>query len=147
MKLNWKKAAGAMGLLVLAGASMFALAQSGSLSSKLEQRINFFSQRGYIQIQSRSGDLDEGYGRNHYFTLLQGWEYRVVAVCDDDCDDLDLALYDGSERRVDIDDSSDDWPLVGTSPRLSEQYRLRVDMAGCTLEPCGYSLAVLARRR
>lgn len=147
MKLNLKKTMLTAGLMALAGASLLALAQSDSLSGKLDRRVSYYNGQGYTLMQTRSGDLEEGYGRSHYFTLNQGWEYRLVAVCDADCDDLDLALYDGDDLEVDRDWEPDDFPLVSARPRLNDVYRLRVDMAACDLEPCGYRVAVLARRR
>lgn len=68
----------------------------------------------------------------------------VVGVCDADCDDLDLELFDqyGSVAR---DFEADDVPLLNVRPRSGGTYRLRVTMASCSSAPCWYGIGVFGR--
>lgn len=46
------------------------------------------------------GFLDAGEKEDTRISLKAGLSYAFVAVCDDDCDDVDLALYDQAGRKV-----------------------------------------------
>lgn len=60
--------------------------------------------------------------------LLQGED--VYATCDDDCQDLDLFLYDDSGALVDADDQIDAFPIV-TAP-YEGTFVVKVAMPSCT---------------
>jgi len=68
--------------------------------------------------------------------------YQIVAVCDEDCGDIDLFLYDERGNLVDDDETTDDYPIVGVSPKISQEYTLKVKMYKCDIEPCRFAIAV-----
>lgn len=55
-----------------------------------------------------------GNGGNDDITLnlRKGTSYVIVGVCDDDCKDMDLKLYDDNGRLVDSDTAADDTPIA-----------------------------------
>lgn len=93
-------------------------------------------------------DLEEG-GRSEYeYTLTRGATYRFFGVCDEDCDDLDLVVYDAQGNRVASDFGSDDRPVVNfTVPRRASaaDYTVAVRMASCEYNPCQFAVGHLRR--
>lgn len=74
--------------------------------------------------------------------LASGVEQLVVGVCDVDCPDLDLHVYDDRGEVVAQDVQSDALPMVRIWPAPGRQYRARVDMVHCDEEPCFYGLQI-----
>ncbi|HAK00535.1 MAG TPA: hypothetical protein DCM62_10975 [Bacteroidales bacterium] len=68
-------------------------------------------------------------------------KYYILGVCDNDCSDLDLKLY-SSSTLLDEDIMSDNYPLVSVTPNADGQFRVNVIMAGCTVSPCRYGIAI-----
>ena len=77
-------------------------------------------------------------------TLAPGSDYTLLGVCDEDCNDLDLALYQGNEEIV-ADATTDDWPILKVTPSSSGDYRVKVTMYECSTNSCGYQLSVWSR--
>ncbi|MET0181456.1 MAG: hypothetical protein ABW199_01075 [Caulobacterales bacterium] len=77
--------------------------------------------------------------------LQAGVTYRVFAVCDNDCSDVDLEVYDPSGAFVGRDISTTDIPYVEVTPTAAGQYMARIWLAACESEPC-YVAARLYRR-
>ena len=95
--------------------------------------------------KSGTGSLRHGRERSHYFTLRKGMEYQIVGVCDNDCRDLDLKLYDENDNLIDKDFDSDDYPVVKVRPRRTAKFRAVAQMESCSANPCGYVLTVLEK--
>ena len=49
-------------------------------------------------------------------TLRAGVNYIIVAVCDQDCGDIDLRLFDENRKFIDEDMDSDAVPVVSVTP-------------------------------
>lgn len=79
------------------------------------------------------------------FQLKSGREYFIAAVCDQDCSDLDLKLYDENDNVIAEDELVDDAPIVRVSPRWSGNFRLTVTMYDCGNAPCFYGVSVMGR--
>ena len=92
--------------------------------------------------------IDSTYdGRSDYITinLRGGVSYGIVGVCDSDCRDLDLHLYNSSGNRIDYDTQSDDTPIVTVTPYRSGTYQVRVNIANCRSSLCYYGVGVFAQ--
>jgi hypothetical protein len=61
----------------------------------------------------------------------------LIGVCDEDCTDLDLAVFSGSGTKLGEDVDPDNSPLVAVRNH-SGPIRVRVTMASCTVAPCAY---------
>lgn len=79
---------------------------------------------------------------SYFFTLRGGTSYKIFAVCDGDCSDIDLKLYDENGNEVDKDILFDDKPLVTVSPKWTGRFKLRVTMAVCNIQPCKFGIGV-----
>lgn len=86
-------------------------------------------------------------GNSDYITLnlRAGTSYGIVGVCDDDCRDLDLVLYNSRGNRVAYDVDRDDKPVISIRPSRSGTYRLRVDMTSCRTNGCYYGVGVFGQ--
>jgi hypothetical protein len=77
--------------------------------------------------------------------LRSGVSYGFVGVCDGDCSDLDLKLYNASGGIIAADTATDDTPTVGVSSRYSGTYYLEVNMANCRTNYCYYGFGIFGR--
>ncbi len=86
-------------------------------------------------------------GRSDYITvnLSAGTSYGIVGVCDRDCRDLDIALYDSRGKRIASDLGDDDIPAITINPYSSGTYRVKVDMASCDTRNCYYGIGVFGK--
>jgi hypothetical protein len=91
---------------------------------------------------TNSGDLREGWHSDHTIRLSYGTEYVMRGICDEDCTDLDLKLYDSNGNLLDEDVEPDDTPIIVHTARYSGNYTLRVIMARCRIEPCKWETTV-----
>lgn len=93
----------------------------------------------------RMASLNDGRYDNYYFTLNRGYTYRIYAVCDGDCDDLDLCVFDENENEIDCDEESDDLPIISVTPKWTGRFRLWVKMYDCSVSPCRFGIAVFGK--
>jgi hypothetical protein len=92
-----------------------------------------------------NGSLDQDQEMRFPLSLREGIEYRMVGVCDNDCENLDLVLLDPEGREVDSDLLADAFPIVELTPQTGGEYRLAVNMVICTLEPCAFRVAIFGK--
>lgn len=78
------------------------------------------------------------------FRLRRGVRYALVGVCDQDCGDLDLRLFDPGDREIVKDVQKDDVPVVELIADKTGEYTLHVEMQECADQPCTYGVGVFA---
>lgn len=66
--------------------------------------------------------------------------YMAVAVCDDDCGDIDLAVFDEDEETIGSDFLVDAFPIVSFSVSRTGTYYFVASMAECSNEPCYFGI-------
>lgn len=111
---------------------------------QLEAAAEIFVDAGAEPLVWDSGALDEGYAEEFEVTLQEGFTYALVGVCDEDCSDLDLTLYDGDGYFVVEDTEVDDAPVIEFTVTRSGSFTLDVTMYTCGVEPCYYGVALFA---
>jgi hypothetical protein len=97
-----------------------------------------------LTTQIYTGKLGEDRNEEVSVRLRAGVRYAIVGVCDEDCKDLDLVLYNGSGRELASDIEEDDVPVVEVTPDRDGLYMARAVMANCGAEPCAYGLGLFA---
>ena len=117
-----------------------------TVRSQVSEHGDFLSSRGY----SMSGDVFDGNLKNNYYEdltikLQPGTSYAFMGVCDQDCRDIDLRLFDPDGDEVASDVRNDDWPIVSVMPSYTGTYTLRVEMASCSKDPCYYGIGVYTK--
>lgn len=81
----------------------------------------------------------------HTLKLEKGNNYRIFAVCDGDCGDIDLCLYDENDNRIDCDVLEDDKPIVDVAPKWTGNFRVKITIPECRVAPCRYGLGVFVK--
>jgi hypothetical protein len=135
-------------LAALAFAPLQAAAQSQWEQQVLEQirtASELFAPEGYSMVgDAQVGSLHDETSEDFRVTLQAGVAYILVGVCDNDCPDVDLMLFDDSGNEIDSDYETDAVPIVEVTPFRTQSYRVHVYMADCTSEPCFYGVGVYA---
>ena len=126
--------------------------QSNRLADIGASRMGLFKKElgelGYTQVgEDFGGTLGHEQGAEIPIPLEAGNEYRIGAVCDDDCMDLDLILRGPEGDTIASDILRDAFPVLVHSPAEDGEYNLTVHMAACFIEPCGFRVAAMSRAR
>lgn len=102
--------------------------------------------RGYeLTHNLEFANLRNGAYDDYYFTLERWNDYQIFSVCDGDCGDIDLRIYDENNNLVASDTKVDDNPMVAVSPKWTGSFRLRVTMYNCRYSPCKFAIAVFGK--
>ena len=112
----------------------------------LTRAAKTLSDKGYEQThETQIGSLADDDNESFNLTLHAGTTYALVGVCDNDCSDLDLVLYDADGDQVDSDVQTDDVPIVQVTPHETMRYRVKVMMAVLKTNPCWYGIGVYGK--
>lgn len=115
--------------------------------NRLAQVEQAFSAQGFQRLGEPSvGQLRQAQTADVPATLEAGMDYRVIGVCDNDCGDLDLVLFDQNNNLISQDELVDATPIVEVRPQWSGAFTLRARMHQCSVEPCYYALVLYGRR-
>jgi hypothetical protein len=102
------------------------------VSARLKQKPAAEWSRGMSTVgEPLTGSLVGEASARFTLTLSAGRSYAVVGLCDADCHDLDLRLFDPDGTEVNADVEPDDSPVVLVVPRRSGTYQVRAYMAEC----------------
>ena len=116
------------------------------VNSQLQSHEDNAADDGYRRMEgNRTGSMGVGDPESLSLSLQGGTEYKIVGVCDQDCSDLDLRLYDPNGNEVDEDVLADDIPILNATPGRSGTYRLQVIMVTCSTEPCFYGVGIYGK--
>lgn len=125
--------AGASGEYVDQVKSRLGMVQLAALSSGWEETHN-----------EKIDSLRQGGADTLTLNMRRGTSYKIITVCDDDCDDIDLKLYDEDGDLVSKDEDTSSYAVVDATPRWTGRYSLKVEMYKCSDSPCYYGVSVVA---
>ena len=134
---------------VTAGALLFApptvSAQANQwtrvVKAQIREHSSFLTDRGYeLATDVYQGSLHERESEYLEATLHAGTQYAFLGVCDQDCTDIDLRLFDPDGDETDNDIGTDDWPVVKVTPQVTGKYKIKVIMVACKTSPCFYGV-------
>lgn len=113
---------------------------------QLEAAVEMMGAEGYtLQGGFRGGALRSGAEETIRIDLQAGTSYAIIGVCDGDCSDMDFFLADPNGTAISQDIAEDDVPIVTAETTRAGSYQLRITMPGCSVDPCGYGVAVFAQ--
>ncbi|MES1202722.1 MAG: hypothetical protein ABUS57_14900 [Pseudomonadota bacterium] len=92
-----------------------------------------------------AGGLVQRASRTFPVTLRAGAEYEFVGVCDSNCHDLDLRLFDANNQLVAEDALNDDVPILHVRPRTTGVHNLAVSMYRCAGANCYFAVNVYSK--
>ncbi|KEO91801.1 hypothetical protein EH31_03770 [Erythrobacter longus] len=99
--------------------------------------------RGYAGSQVFNGGvLDERQTGELRYTLKGGERTIAIGLCDKQCKDIDLGVYDESGNEIASDRQEDAIPILELAPEEDGLAVFRVKMIRCDLEPCRYGIGV-----
>jgi hypothetical protein len=117
-----------------------------SLTARLKQKPGAEWSRGMSTVgEPLTGRLAPEASARYPLTLAAGHAYAVVGLCDQDCHDLDLRLFDPDGTEVNADVEPDDSPVVLVVPRRTGTYQVRAYMAECRAQACTFGIQLFAR--
>ena len=139
-------------LLALLGALLASgISHAGEYTDQVKAQIllikyEAFSEDRFEETHTDKYDsMDEDDSDTLTFTLKKDMDYQIYGVCDNDCSDLDLTLYDENDNEIAEDTTTDDIPIVEVTPKWTGKFSLNVEMYECDDEPCFYGIAILGR--
>jgi hypothetical protein len=109
---------------------------------QLQSASSAFTSAGYTPVISDGGSLAQGETMTYTVTLQKGASYMLMGVCDQDCMDLDLALYDGYGNLISADETEDDVPVVDVTVTTGGDFTLEVTMYHCSEAICYYGVGI-----
>ena len=122
------------------------VASQTSVDDRLAGYEELVQKEGFSRVTSHhEGMLREGNDSRFSVSLQSGVEYRIIGFCDEDCDDLDLTLYDSDGDLIEEDILMDAAPLLSFTANTSGRFEVEVAMVVCSLEPCGFGVAVFGQ--
>jgi len=142
---TFKTAIAAVVASVMASGAAFAetLEAPEPYMTQLTQQMVHYSQQymsGKELSAAQTGALAQGGKDQLTIELDSGGSFSFLAVCDSDCSDIDLRVYDPSGNLVGEDVLLDDYPVVSFTAARSASYTVEVIMATCTQSPCFYAV-------
>jgi hypothetical protein len=137
-------------LFILFGLVLFFLPMANGQSQIVRQQVERVDEILRYDGYTRTHDVEYASLRDDasdYYTLdlRKGYTYKIVAVCDADCSDMDLKIYDENGNLIDEDTESDDTPIVNVTPKWTGEYELYVKMYDCSINPCGFGIVVYGK--
>jgi hypothetical protein len=137
----------AVGMAVITSAAPLAAQAGAVVQSQLREAVSAAASSGFArQGPFIYGALNDGAGETVRVSLTAGTSYLIVGVCDEDCSDMDLILRDATGRSLAQDILDDDTPVLTLEITRSGGYDLTIRMPDCSVNPCGYGVAILAQR-
>lgn len=149
-------AAAAAAALLAAGAAEAQPSATARASNDYQGQV-----RGYLDSQA-SKHTSEGFRREGAIQdlvaplrldggmiwtvpLQRGVTYRIFGVCDNDCSDVDMEVYDARGGFVGRDIQTNDTPYVEITPTQDGVAFARIWLAACESEPCYVGARVFRR--
>ncbi|MGD2135921.1 MAG: M1 family metallopeptidase [Gemmatimonadales bacterium] len=111
-------------------------------------------------VRHRTEILDDGYrpegellsgaaahqtSETQTVTLKGGVDYAILAVCDDQCMDIDLEITDAAGSSLARDAAGDDWPVLTFTAPADGPYELELIMYTCRAARCVWGGQVFRR--
>jgi hypothetical protein len=133
----------------------FATATEALAQDSFQQQVRRYLNRAAASVVEHgysadrdpvTGSLRSGARESMMINLTGGTRYAIVGVCDNDCTDVDLRIWDPSGTKLAEDILTDDTPILEFTATNTGQYRLSVEMATCSTNPCYWGFQVFARR-
>ena len=104
-------------------------------------------QQGYSADRDPvTGSLNSAARESMMINLTGGTRYAIVGVCDNDYSDVDLRIWDPSGTKLAEDIMTDDTPVLEFTATTTGQYRVSVEMATYSTNPCYWGFQVFSRR-
>lgn len=135
---------------VQAQSNTMTLEAKKAVQALLKQSTDHYLKLGYTPISDDMVDMNALDGEKSdaelVYALAGGHEYLIHGVCDGDCDDLDINVYDDKGKLLASDTDDDDSPAVILKVGEAADFTVEVVMAACNNGPCYYAVDALQKK-
>lgn len=131
--------------VILTSISVHAQSYTEVVWSQIQSSYEENAEMGYVVKNYVIGMIQESDDNTWSFYLDSSKEYLFEGFCDEDCEDLDMYLYNDKGTELDKDIEEDDYPLFFFEPEESGRYSVKVTMYSCNVEPCYFGLAIFEK--
>lgn len=137
----------AVAATMLVAAAAPAVAQTGEFRQQLIDQLEFareLAKDAGLDVVAGPffGGLAEGATETYTISVVEGKNYLIGGVCDTDCSDLDIRIYNTGGDLIGEDTLDDDVPVVELVPTNSGRVKVEVTMHACSSEPCFFAAEV-----
>jgi len=116
------------------------------LTQQLDNQEPDNAERGFAHaVGPLSGMLSSGTTAQLPLTLRAGQEIRIVGVCDQACDDLDLRVINPRGEVLALDTRNNSRPVVDLRAEMFGQHTIEVGMIDCRAPRCRFAVNVYTR--
>ncbi|MEQ1818842.1 MAG: hypothetical protein ABL871_09545 [Terricaulis sp.] len=116
------------------------------LTQQLDNQEPNNSERGFAHaVGPLAGSLASSRAAQLPLTLRAGQEIRIVGVCDEDCNDLDIRVLNPRGEIIAQDVRGNDHPVVDLRAEMFGQHTIEVGMIDCDAPRCRYAVNVYTR--
>ncbi|MBX3430338.1 MAG: hypothetical protein KF779_12230 [Hyphomonadaceae bacterium] len=116
------------------------------LTQQLDNQEPNNAERGFAHaVGPLAGTLSSSRAAQLPLTLRAGQEIRIVGVCDQACNDLDIRVLDPRGAIVAQDVRNNDHPVVDMRAEMFGQHTIEVAMIDCRAPRCRYAVNVYTR--
>lgn len=131
------------------GSNTLTLEAKKTVLALLQKSTVHYATLGYVPVDEDLVDmnaLEEGESDAELVYSLKGRAtYVIHGVCDGDCDDLDINVYDEKGKLLASDTDEDDTPALELKAASDTDFTVEVVMASCTNGPCFYGVDLLQK--
>jgi hypothetical protein len=92
-----------------------------------------------------SGSTANGASEVHVVSLEGGVAYAIIAVCGQECLDIDLEIKSAADSTLAQDVNPNDWPTLTFTAPTTGQYDLTLTMYRCQARTCAWGGQILRR--
>jgi hypothetical protein len=118
-----------------------------AIRNDLVRRRGALLELGYrAEGELLSGAVGGSASEQRTITLEGGVQYAILAVCDQECRDIDLRITDSSDSTLAEDVQPDDTPVLEFTAPVSGQYDLDLIMFTCQASECAWGGQIFRRR-
>jgi hypothetical protein len=116
------------------------------LTQQLDNQEPNNAERGFAHaVGPLAGSLASSRAAQLPLTLRAGQEIRIVGVCDESCNDLDIRVLDPRGEIVAQDVRGNDHPVVDLRAEMFGQHTIEVGMIDCDAPRCRFAVNVYTR--
>ena len=73
-------------------------------------------------------------------------DYAILAVCDQECLDIDFEIATAADSTLALDENPDDRPVIEFTASATGQYDLKLTMYTCRARTCAWGGQIFRRQ-
>jgi len=136
-------------------AACLAAAPASAQNNEYRQQLDLQLQTSRTQFQGQgytvaagpfTGALPAGGKERFTLPVETGVSYKILGICDNDCSNVDLRVFNLNGQNIGEDVTPDDIPIVELQPTGTGTVQLEATMITCSAEPCYHAIEVYWKR-